>query len=184
VHKWRQRRQRARHTRDVRAATFLSMSQNPKAVVRLEASFPPPDIVDNRSQVRRCTMRAHGIVRQSLPLCGKRQALASRVTSMPKCPSHYSGLPRPNASHPGQERPCQCSYAHLSNREHLTLWHLPEPFSTDQNRTSSSRADPPSETDLHAPAMWVSQGGPGIEKVWGPKLTTYVSRDLAFFGKD
>jgi hypothetical protein len=45
MHKWRRRRQRARHTRDVRAATFLLISQNPKAVVRLKAPFPPPDIV-------------------------------------------------------------------------------------------------------------------------------------------
>jgi hypothetical protein len=99
-------------------------------------------------------MRAHGIVRQSLPLCSRRQARASHVntvTSMPKCLSHNRGPPRPNAGH------AQASSAHVPT---LTLRAPPHNLApppralfpltvqsedtTDPNRTPSSRAAPPS----------------------------------------
>ena len=44
----------------MRIATFLLMSQDPKAIVRLKAPFPPPDVVVYRSQVRRCVVTAQG----------------------------------------------------------------------------------------------------------------------------
>jgi hypothetical protein len=61
----------------MRIATLLLMSQDPKAIVRLKAPFPPPDVVVYRSHVRRCVVTAQGIAHRCLLLYDIREALTA-----------------------------------------------------------------------------------------------------------